>query len=234
MTLRAQRHPRHERILRAARDLFVTVGYPNTSMEMIAQDAQVVRATIYNNFTDKEGVLAAIMQDYLDGYAAIPDRLRERSSPGDSSFSLIERLIAEAVQLRLDNADLQPLVELCKHLRVQDWYEANARADDAMERWLLEVHLRDAEQGMLRSGIDIQFATSALYGMIETVLASFPVGTASAGVPGVVRQLALLHWHALYSVDPPADRPDSSAAVEEALNGAAHARPSIGDRPGAR
>lgn len=221
MTQKAQRHPRHERILRAARDLFVTVGYPNTSMEMIAQAAHVVRATIYNNFTDKEGVLAAIMQDYLDGYAAIPDHLREQSSPGDNSFSLIERLIAEAVQLRLDNADLRPLVELCKHLRVQDWYEANARADDAMRRWLLEVHLRDAKQGMLRSGIDIEFATSALYGMIEAVLASFPVGAASTGiVPSVVRQLTLLHWYALYSVEPPAesdaDRDTAAVVVDKA------------------
>ena len=37
----------------------------------IARTAQVARATVYNNFDDKQDILAAIIKDYMTGYALI-------------------------------------------------------------------------------------------------------------------------------------------------------------------
>ena len=49
------------RILDAARRLFLTNGYPATSMGMIAREAGVVRATVYNNFADKQAILGVLI-----------------------------------------------------------------------------------------------------------------------------------------------------------------------------
>lgn len=201
-----ERGSTRERILAAAKELFLERGYPDTSMDLIARRAGIVRATVYNNFVDKSAILDALMRSYLDGYVAIPGRLREQARPEQSSFELIEAMIREAIEWRLANADLRPLIDISEHLPNSGWSEANAAADDAMRDWILEVHRRDADRGLLRNGFDIDFATTALYGMVEAVLSSFDVKTTRRRVDQAVYQLALLHWHALYVSDPETGR----------------------------
>jgi AcrR family transcriptional regulator len=71
--------PARTRILEASLDLFVKKGFAATSVGDIAQAAGVVRATVYNNFEDKEDILAAIIGDYMAGYARIAQTLRKRA-----------------------------------------------------------------------------------------------------------------------------------------------------------
>lgn len=195
-------NPSYPRILAAAQELFLQNGFPGTSMEMIARRADVVRATVYNNFRDKEAILAEIMRRYVDGYIDIPERLRAQASPDQSSFDLIEDMIREAILWRIENAKLRPLIDLSKHLPDSSWAELNAAADASMLGWILEIHRRDAERGVIREGLDLDFATTALYSMIEAVIASFDVKASPSQVEKLVRQLALLHWRAIYRIEP--------------------------------
>ena len=120
-----EQNPSYQRILEAAQALFLEQGFPATSMETIARRAKVVRATVYNNFQDKEAILAEIMRRYVDGYVDIPDRLRAQASPEQSSFDLIEDMIREAILWRIENAELRPLIDLSKHLPNSPWAELN-------------------------------------------------------------------------------------------------------------
>jgi AcrR family transcriptional regulator len=190
------------RILDAARRLFLTNGYPATSMGMIAREAGVVRATVYNNFADKQAILGVLMREYLRGYATIPERINRNSPLEHTSFELIEAIIREAFMWRLANAELRPLIDISSHLSTTGWTEANAAADTEIRNLILEIHRRDAQRGLLRGDVDIDFATSALYGMIEAVLSNFDVNTEPKRAAAAIRQLALLHWHAIYAVSP--------------------------------
>jgi AcrR family transcriptional regulator len=198
----AERNPSYQRILDAGKALFIEQGFPATSMEAIARRAKVVRATVYNNFQDKEAIVSEIMRRYLEGYIEIPQRLREQARPDQTSFELIEDMIRSAILWRIENAELRPLIDLSTHLPNSSWRRLNAAADAAMLGWIVEIHRRDAERGLIREGIDLDFATSALYSMIEAVIASFDVGASRRRVDQAVRQLTLLHWHALYRVEP--------------------------------
>jgi len=51
----------HERVLRAALDLFGTRGIDATSMDAIAHASGVSKATIYNHWTNKEAMLMDVM-----------------------------------------------------------------------------------------------------------------------------------------------------------------------------
>jgi AcrR family transcriptional regulator len=195
------------KILAAARRLFLANGYPATSMGMIAREAGVVRATVYNNFADKQAILGVLMREYLRGYATIPERINRNSSVEHTSFELIEAIIREAFMWRLENAELRPLIDISSHLSTSGWNEANAAADTEIRNLILEIHRRDAGRGLLREGVDIDFATSALYGMIEAVLSSFDVNTDAQKAAAAIRQLALLHWHAIYAVSPEVSPP---------------------------
>jgi AcrR family transcriptional regulator len=197
-----EQNPSYQRILDAAKDLFIERGFPSTSMAEIARRANVVRSTVYNNFADKEAIVAAIMRRYIEGYVEIPARLRGQARPGQTSFELVEDMIRSAILWRIENAELRPLIDLSKHLPNSEWGELNAAADAAMLGWIVEIHRGDAKRGLIRDGLNLDFATSALYSMIEAVIASFDVGASRRRVDNAVRQLTLLHWYALYRVEP--------------------------------
>jgi AcrR family transcriptional regulator len=213
-------NPSHEAILDAARALFVENGFPGTSMDAIARRADVVRATIYNNFRDKDAILAAIVQRYQEGYAAIPERLQSEFEAGESSFDLIEATIREAFEWRMANAKIRPLLDLAKALPNNTaWNDANQAADKAMHRWLGSIFRRDAKRGTLREGLNPSFAAVALYGMIDSALASSDVTASRGSVRTNVRRLALLTWHAAYLGKP--DRQASARPGRRARAGPA-------------
>jgi len=190
------------KIIEASRKLFARRGYSETSMGDIAKAAQVARATVYNNFEDKQDILAAIISEYMTGYARIAQRLRENARSGQTSFELIEEMVREALGWRVKNADLRPIVAMARHLRGSGWEEANKVADDAMLGWIMTVHAADEDAGLIREDIDLEFGVRAAYNMIESILASFDVTAPQEEIDDKAHQLALLHWYAICSVSP--------------------------------
>jgi AcrR family transcriptional regulator len=168
----------------------------------IARAAQVARATVYNNFDDKQDILAAIISDYMTGYARIAQRLRENARSGQTSFELIQEMVREALGWRVKNADLRPIVAVARNLRGSGWEEANKAADDAMLGWIMAVHAADEDAGLIREDIDLEFGVRAAYNMIESILASFDVTAPPEEIDKKAHQLALLHWYAICSVPP--------------------------------
>ncbi|MGB6687455.1 MAG: TetR/AcrR family transcriptional regulator [Terracidiphilus sp.] len=62
----------HDKVLRAAIDLFGARGIEATSMDAIARSSGVSKATIYNHWADKEALLLEIMV-FLNGLNREPD-----------------------------------------------------------------------------------------------------------------------------------------------------------------
>lgn len=196
------------KILEAGRKLFSRKGFSETSMGDIARAAQVARATVYNNFDDKQDILAGIISDYMVGYAQIPQKLRESARSGQTSFELVEEMVREALTWRVTNADLRPIVAVARNLRGSGWDEADKAADDAMLGWIMAVHAADESAGLIRDDVDLEFGVRATYAMIEAILRNFPVSSDEGEINRVARQLALLHWYSICSV-PPEEAPRS-------------------------
>jgi AcrR family transcriptional regulator len=201
------------KIVTAGRTLFGRRGYADTSVGDIARAAGVARATVYNNFDDKQDILAEIIGEYMAGYAGIAQRLRENARSGQTSFELIQEMVREALTWRVENADLQPIVAVARNLRGSGWEQANMAADEAMLGWILAVHAADQAAGVIREDIDLEFGVRAAYAMIESVLSSFDVAAGESQIEEAARQLALLHWYAVCSVDP-AEAPRSPLGLK--------------------
>ncbi|HVD41357.1 MAG TPA: helix-turn-helix domain-containing protein [Solirubrobacterales bacterium] len=204
------------KIIEASRKLFARRGFSETSMGDIARAAQVARATVYNNFDDKQDILAAIISDYMTGYARIAQRLRENARSGQTSFELIQEMVREALGWRVKNADLRPIVAVARNLRGSGWEEANKAADDALISWIMAVHAADEDAGLIRKDIDLEFGVRAAYNMIESILASFDVTASQEEIDEKAYQLALLHWYAICSV-PPNEAPRSPLGRKNSL-----------------
>lgn len=59
-----------ERILRAARELFLADRYAGVSLERVAERAGVCRQTVYNRFGSKEAVFRAVVRAHWSAFAA--------------------------------------------------------------------------------------------------------------------------------------------------------------------
>ena len=68
----------HDRVLRAALDLFAERGIEATSMDAIVQASGVSKATIYNHWANKEALLMEVML-FVNGL----DRFPEDPDTGD-------------------------------------------------------------------------------------------------------------------------------------------------------
>lgn len=205
------------KILTASRKLFSRRGFSEVSVGDIARAAGVVRATVYNNFDDKQDILAAIIAEYLAGYALIAQRLRESARPGQTSYELIQAMVREALAWRVENADLQPLVAVARSSRGSGWDQANKAADDAMLGWILAVHAADDAAGLIREDIDLEFGVRATYAMIEAMLSSFDVAAGEEEIERAAQQLARLHWYSICRVGPDEapESPLGRAATEQ-------------------
>jgi len=60
-----------ERILEAARSLFASGGFDAVTMGDVAEQAGVVRATVFNHFGSKGALVAAITEGVLDAFAGM-------------------------------------------------------------------------------------------------------------------------------------------------------------------
>jgi AcrR family transcriptional regulator len=189
-------------ILAAARELFHSPGYSVTRVADIAHRAGVSRATVYNHFDDKKSILYQLVRDYMAGYEQIGVRLKTRVDPRESVYQLLRNLIRDAMLWRIENADLRPAIEMAKQLPTSGWKEANEAADLAMHGWIADVHHASATLAITRQDIDIDFASGALYSMIETALSALSPTASVAEVDMITEQLALLQWYAIYNVAP--------------------------------
>jgi TetR/AcrR family transcriptional regulator, repressor of fatR-cypB operon len=62
---------RQQDILKAARELFVTKGYRETTLDEIAQLAEFGKGTLYNYFANKEEIFCAIVDQTVDDTLAL-------------------------------------------------------------------------------------------------------------------------------------------------------------------
>lgn len=72
---KSQKEATRQRVLDAARELFETQGYEETTVREIARRAEVSVGSVFTTFTSKGDILSQVMADRLDGLYAELDRV---------------------------------------------------------------------------------------------------------------------------------------------------------------
>lgn len=86
------------RILDAALDAFVRDGYAGTSTDKIAAGAAASKQSIYRRFGDKEGLFAALIDDFLHRVRAqIIDADVSACTTGEEAVHLLAHQLAESI-----------------------------------------------------------------------------------------------------------------------------------------
>lgn len=87
--------PVRERILTTARTLFYTRGINATGVDLIVEEAQIAKASLYHNFASKEQLVAAYLADLRTRFEAALDReVVKRGHEVDIPFDLLDKSLA--------------------------------------------------------------------------------------------------------------------------------------------
>jgi AcrR family transcriptional regulator len=157
------------RVLDVARGLFQTQGYYSTTVEQIAEAADVAVATVFNYFPSKESILSGL------GAAVFDDVVAAAARPLEPAESARERLaevfsVAAGAFARA-HASLGDLL-----LRVGRAALSPHTGDEPLARlrWPLSRLILDGQKrGELRSDLDAAFAAELLVGVFGAALLSW-------------------------------------------------------------
>lgn len=96
----------YEKILAAAKQLFVKHGYTATSMRQIAEQAKIGKATIYHHFPDKEAVVMALLNQNTTRMNEVLGQVRDEIAPRKR----IQIAVQSSINFLYEYADIMQIV----------------------------------------------------------------------------------------------------------------------------
>ncbi len=150
------------RILAATRELFASRGYAGTTMEAIAENAEVSPKTVAAVFGSKQAILAEVVnpgafgfrvQQLLGELRATPEPARRLLLVAQITRQAYEPLVLELELLRTAGAVAPELADLER--------QVEARRRQNQERLVVYLH----EQGVLRHGLPLEEASDVLWAL---------------------------------------------------------------------
>lgn len=180
----------HDKVVRAAIELFGERGIDATSMDAIAQASGVSKATIYNHWTDKEALLMEVML-FVNGI----DRKPEKIDSGDVYADLVA-VLSRRPPGHLEAARNRMMPAFIAYSAAhQEFGKAwRHRVLEPQRQNLRRILRRGMEQGKLRSDVDVELGVALLFGpMLYTHI--LQKGEPTTG-PGIAPAVVEAYWRA--------------------------------------
>lgn len=152
----------HDKVLRAALDLFAERGIDATSMDAIAQASGVSKATIYNHWADKEALLMGVME-LIHGLDREPEDIDSGDLCRDLTTVLTRRPPDEfdAVRNRM-----MPAMIAYSAVHQEFGMEWRHRVMEPPRQCIKRILRRGIERGIFAGDLDLDAAVSLLLGPV--------------------------------------------------------------------
>ncbi|WP_338663838.1 TetR/AcrR family transcriptional regulator [Pararoseomonas sp. SCSIO 73927] len=158
--------PKRASILMAGAQLFMASGYANVSMDAVAKEAGVSKATLYAYFSGKEALFAAIVEGRCSAIAAESEELASHAASTDAALRELGRVWIRFLMSPQSLAIHRTVIAECA--RFPDLARAFYASGPARGRGWLARRLEDAQRwGKLREDADPQVAADHLMGLIR-------------------------------------------------------------------
>jgi len=159
-------------VLRRAIELFNRQGYEATSIGDLARELGVTKSAIYHHVPSKEALLAAALDEALDGLAATIDAatINEGASaaPDTTAYERLRTAVRQSVEILAANV---PAVTLLLRLRGNSEVELAAlkrrRVFDDKLAGLVQAAV---DEGSLRADIPPELISRLLFGMVNSLV----------------------------------------------------------------
>lgn len=156
-----------ETVLRRAIDLFNRQGYDATSLNDLAGDLGVSKSAIYHHFDSKEALLAAALDEALEGLSSAVSAAADATAEG-SAYDRLQATIEAAVRILVAHL---PAVTLLLRVRGNSPLEQAAlERRRHIDEQLAVVVQQAVGEGALRDDIDPEVISRLVFGMVNSLV----------------------------------------------------------------
>ena len=186
ITSRMSGDARRAQIREVAADLFDRSGYRDTSMDRIAEEVGIKKASLYYYFPSKDRLLIEMHDEMIELIIASHEARMEAGTA--TASDLLRGMMTDIISLQETHpGSLRVFFEHFKEIPEPERTRVTERRA-VYERYLREQLQRGMDEGEFKS-LDIRFATFAILGMANWSYQWFrPGGTATA------EQVAAAFW----------------------------------------
>lgn len=166
LTPPAETSPKRAAILAAAARLFMAGGYATVSMDAVAREAGVSKATLYAYFAGKEALFGAIVGERCAAIAAQAEELAAHAASADGALREMGRLWMRFLLEPASIAIHRIVIAECGRFPdlASTFYAAGPGAGRA---WLMRRLAEEQRQGRLRADADSGVAADHLMGLMR-------------------------------------------------------------------
>ncbi len=155
-----------ETVLRRAIAVFNRQGYEGTSMGDLARELGLTKSAIYHHVPSKEHLLAAALDEALDGLTAAIDGAAR--AEGTSAAERLRCAVEDSVEVLVDHL---PAVTLLLRVHGNSEVELDAlRRRRALDDTLAGLVQAAADEGALRADIPPDLISRLLFGMVNSLV----------------------------------------------------------------
>ena len=156
-----------ETVLRRAIDLFNQQGYDATSVGDLARELGISKSAIYHHVPSKEALLAAALDEALDGLArAVETAVADHA--GGSAVQRLRAAVEESVHILVDHL---PAVTLLLRVHGNSPVELEAlRRRRVIDEQLATLVREAAEAGEIRADVPPDVVSRLLFGTVNSLV----------------------------------------------------------------
>jgi AcrR family transcriptional regulator len=156
----------HQQILDAAERLFGERGIARTTVDDIAEAADVARQTFFNHFSYKEALAVELAADGIQEVAQHAQALLEA---GTSALDVLQRTAEWVLEKAIEDGELAVVV--ARELLHPEPERARRAAEQIPLEEIFEAILVQArEEGTVRSDLPIQVVAARLSGVLRSII----------------------------------------------------------------
>lgn len=148
-------------IIQAAAQIFRQKGYHGTSMQDIADNVQLQKASLYHHVSSKQEILLSILDQALEGLIEDLERIVAAQMPADQKLC---EAIQSYIKRMMQDADLAAVLLLEYRSLEPDQRQNHVTRRDRYESLWRQILMEGVSTGVFRE-LDISVSTFALLGV---------------------------------------------------------------------
>ena len=165
---------RQKQVVKTAARLFSSTGYRLTTVEMVAQRANVSPVTIYNNFESKTGLLLAVLIDEGADMEEVGGRIVAQRTPADLSviYNLVDVYVGHPMEFMNKACWRESLAAAItsSNKRFMTEYQ---NVDKRLARQLKNVVCRLHEEHVFEAGVDADILGTIIWNNVNQMFTDF-------------------------------------------------------------
>ncbi|MEM9292416.1 MAG: TetR/AcrR family transcriptional regulator [Acidobacteriota bacterium] len=159
-----RRSPKRDAVIEAATEEFLAHGFAGTSMDRIAQAANVSKRTVYNHFPSKDELFQAIVEEILRRSDEMPFHTYSPERALEDQLLEIGNTFADTITDR-DFMKLAKVVTAC-FIQLPEWGQTTMSAYARLRKSMLAFFKAGKRDGRLKIG-DPERAATQFCGLIK-------------------------------------------------------------------